>query len=133
MKNHLMTMVAAPVLVTLIASAGNAQTRTADADQDGIADDRDAGLWTPKGATVIAQGCSALDIAQFPEALTDPLLRELDDVSARMQQRIDLTAVLRETGAIRSSIEAAADAIRPSSDTRFVPVTPPRETPRKRD
>ena len=112
MKNHFIKTMAVSTLVALMVAAASAQLRTGDADQDGLADERDACRWTPRGATLIAQGCSALDIAQSPEVFTGPLLAELDDHAVRMEQRSELAAALRETGAIRSSIEAAADAMR---------------------
>src|SRR5687768_3792994 len=112
MKNYWITTIAASTLAALVVVAASAQTNTADTDQDGVADDRDACPWTPRGATQIARGCSALDIAQYPEVFTAPLLAELDDNAARMAQRSDLAAALRETASIRSSIEAAADEMR---------------------
>ena len=102
MKNHWMMTMAASTLAALMVAAAGAQIPAGDADQDGLADERDECPWTPRGATLIARGCSALDIAQYPEVFTAPLLAELDDHAARMEARSDLAAAVRETGSIRS-------------------------------
>ncbi len=58
-----------------------------DTDGDGRADAEDPCFQTPAGAAAVAPGCSALDIAQNPGALVDPVLEQIAEIVAPLRPR----------------------------------------------
>jgi hypothetical protein len=92
------------------AEAANAAGR--DADSDGVADRFDLCPATPSGAKVVAQGCTALDIALAPQVLIDAGVEQL------ARQRTSLAGKAASAGADLELAEGAAALSRSASETR---------------
>ena len=107
-----LALAAAVVLFAQLPTAPTRPGSAPDFDGDGLTDDIDRCVGTPRGAAVIAEGCSAMDIAQDPEAFTNALEAELDDIGRRMQARPEVAPAMRELDAIRSLLESSADDAR---------------------
>ncbi|HEX4963033.1 MAG TPA: peptidoglycan DD-metalloendopeptidase family protein [Thermoanaerobaculia bacterium] len=98
-------------LAGFTATAGFAATLP-DRDHDGVPDRLDLCLSTPRGATLVGKGCSALDLALTPEAVVDPVRSKLDEQAAALES----DPAYAETGhALRGGslgLEEAAEVMR---------------------
>ena len=54
--------------------------RASDSDGDGVPDDRDACLHTPRSATLIDRGCSAMELVIHPDVVFDPVAAAIERV-----------------------------------------------------
>src|SRR5262245_31313920 len=81
----------------------------ADSDADGIPDVRDACNNTPRGAVLLAKGCSALDIVENPQVLISDVRTLANEPASRLRSDTDAAFTVKE---LDDSQQFFIDAVR---------------------
>ncbi|MBC8001929.1 MAG: hypothetical protein H7X97_05010 [Opitutaceae bacterium] len=79
-----------------------------DSDADGVRDSTDNCHQTPRGATLIAQGCSALDVAENPRLIVKPILQDLEAIKKSLAGTPSAAAVAKHLDEAGGEFKRAA-------------------------
>ena len=88
-----------------------AQAQERDTDGDGVPDAQDICPSTPKGATPMAEGCSAMELVQHRDIFVRPLTTSLDEVLAGLGDDIETARAAQTAREARDLILTMADQL----------------------